>query len=499
MNITFYLYESLNPMTYAYPTVVPPETFDKEGWNRLPEPLPDADARLRSLESSLANDVEVMSYPDRQWNYQVAPDMLEVVILGGGHTGRSAAFGLRRHGISNIRILDRNPAGSEGPWRTFARNATLRTPKQVTGGLDWGIPNLNFRRWCAAIYGDEYWQSIDYIPRLLWADYINWYGRVLQLPIQNDTSIEDITWDEARQVFRLHTRNEPIHARFIIFATGMECAGGKFIPEMIRAKLPAHAYHHTMDAIDFAALKGKKVGIIGGGAGAFDNAIACLHAGVASVDIMIRRKHLVNINRIRWSEWNGYHRHYIDLPDETKWYYSIEEMRLGQLPPPNTYYEAMHHENLTLYADAPIHQISYVNGKILGIYGDCSLTHDVLICGTGFVMDLNQQPELKSLAPHVARWIDRYTPPEGDRHAVMEQFPYLGRNLEFTPRSLDHHYLKRCYYLSSGSALLSGFRANLSGLQYALPRVTYDIGRQLFLEHQPEIIEAFNGYDILDF
>jgi len=51
--------------------------------------------------------------------------------------------------------------------------------------------------------------------------------------------------------------------------------------------------------------------------------------------------------------------------------------------------------------------------------------------------------------------------------------------------------LGRCYYLSSGVTILSGFRPNLLGLQFALPRVAYDIGRQLFLNHQPEILAEF--------
>lgn len=486
-------------MTYSYPTVVPPASFTPGEWSRLPERLPNADERLQSLESALASDLDVVRYPDRNWNYQVAPDVLEVAILGGGHTGRSAAFGLQRHGIANVRILDRNPAGLEGPWRTYARNATLRTPKLVTGGLDWGIPNLNFRRWCAALYGDDYWQRMSHIPRLLWADYLDWYGRVLQLPIQNNVAIADITWNSAQQMFCLHTLTQPIHARFIIFATGMECAGGKYIPEVVSAALPPHCYRHTMDAIDFTSLAGQRIGIIGGGAGAFDNAIACLEAGAASVDILVRRKQLPNLNRIRWSEWNGFHRHYIDLPDEMKWYYSIEEVRLGQLPPPHTYYEAMHRPNLTLYADAPIHKLTYSDGKIVGTYGDRTFSHDFLICGTGFITQLDQQPELKTIAPYITRWSDHYTPPERDRHPVLEQFPYLGKCLEFTPVSAEHDYLRRCYYLSSGAALLSGFRANLSGLQFALPRVAYDIGRQLFLEHQPDILAAFHAYDRLEF
>ena len=67
------------------------------------------------------------------------------------------------------------------------------------------------------------------------------------------------------------------------------------------------------------------------------------------------------------------------------------------------------------------------------------------------------------------------------------------------PRSEEHNYLKRCYYLCSGGALVSGFRAHLSGLQFAIPRVTYDIGRQLFTEHQDDIFASFSAYDVKEY
>ena len=54
--------------------------------------------------------------------------------------------------------------------------------------------------------------------------------------------------------------------------------------------------------------------------------------------------------------------------------------------------------------------------------------------------------------------------------------------LEVLPRGSRYDYLGRCYYLSSGVTILSGFRPNLLGLQFALPRVAYDIGRQLFFK-----------------
>ncbi|MEL6553794.1 MAG: NAD(P)/FAD-dependent oxidoreductase [Cyanobacteria bacterium J06621_11] len=484
----------------------------------LPSALPDAPQRLYRLEESIREDLEIAQYPGRTWDYSRSSDILEVAILGAGHSGKSAAFGLRQRGISNVTIFDRRPAGSEGVWRAFARNAKLRSPKRITGGLDWGIPNLNFRRWCTACYGGEYWQSIQYIPRLLWAEYVDWYGQILSLPIQNNTDIQRITWNEVEQCFWLQATCKGVSAlykaRFIIFATGMECAGGKNIPAIVKNNLPTSSYHHTMDEINFSAFKDKRVMVVGGGASAFDNALLLLKAGAAAVDLTIRRKTLPNLNRIRWSEWNGYHRHYIDLPDKDKWAYSLSELRIGQLPPAHTYYQAVNHPRFSLYTDAPIREISYDSqdsssqdshfqgksckenhGEVVGRYGNHHFRHDALICGTGFVTDIDRHTVLHELSPYVARWRDRFTPSPEEEHSELANFPYLGKSLEFIPTSSDHGYLSRCYYLSCGAAYLSGFRANLTDLQFALPRIIYDIGKQLFIEHQDEIRSDFDAYD----
>ena len=490
-------------MTYIQPIPTLPVGFATEDFWQLPEPLADAEERLHRLTEAIYADLEVLNYPSKIWDYSRDHSILEVAILGAGHCGKSTAFGLRRHGIERVRIFDRSRTGQEGPWRSFARNATLRTPKQVTGGLEWGIANLHFSRWCSARYGADYWQRIQYIPRLLWADYLDWYGKILDLPIQNETHIQSITWCEAEGCFHLQAIHqgqlEQYKARFLVFATGMECAGGSKIPEIVQENLPAEVYHHTMDKIDFESFAGKRIGVVGGGASAFDNALLMLRAGAASVDIMVRRPQLTNLNRIRWSEWNGYHRHYIDLPDEMKWAYSLAEFRLGQLPPAHTYYQAISHPRLTLYTDAPVKSLTYHNNEIVGTYGDSTLSHDAMICGTGFVTDLDRQSELSAIAPHIARWKDRYIPAAGEGHAEMSGYPYLGKNLEFIPLSSEHDYLKRCYYLCSSGALVSGFSAHLSGLQFALPRVAYDIGKQLFVEHKDDIWASFTAYDVKEY
>ena len=116
------------------------------------------------------------------WNipraHGFAPEMVpngeivhDVVIIGGGQSGMVAAFGLMREKVENILIIDENPQGLEGPWITYARMPTLRSPKYLTN-MDLGIPSLTFRAWWEAQFGAEGWESLDKIPRREWMRYL---------------------------------------------------------------------------------------------------------------------------------------------------------------------------------------------------------------------------------------------------------------------------------------------------------------------------------------
>jgi cation diffusion facilitator CzcD-associated flavoprotein CzcO len=73
--------------------------------------------------------------------------------------------------------------------------------------------------------------------------------------------------------------------------------------------MPCRAlYAHTSEAIDFEALKGKRIGILGGGASAFDNANWALEQGVGEVHVFMRRKQMPRINPIRFMEKVGWPR-----------------------------------------------------------------------------------------------------------------------------------------------------------------------------------------------
>ncbi len=80
---------------------------------------------------------------------------------------------------------------------------------------------------------------------------------------------------------------------------------------------------------------------------------------------------------------------------------------------------------------------------------------------------------------------------EWQPHPELENSPYLGPALQFTPLDGKDSFVRRAFYVCSGVAHLSGFRCNLSGLQYAAQRVCHEISKMLFVENQQEIKGAF--------
>ena len=112
---------------------------------------------LADLELLLRRDLDLIRYPARPWVLsREAPDgsvALDVLIVGGGQAGVTAAFGLLKERVTNILVIDENPEGREGPWGTYARMPTLRTQKDV-GGVDLGLPNLSLRAWFEVQYED---------------------------------------------------------------------------------------------------------------------------------------------------------------------------------------------------------------------------------------------------------------------------------------------------------------------------------------------------------
>ena len=138
--------------------------------------------------------------------------------------------------ISNILVVDKNPQGSEGPWRTFARMPTLRTPKHVTGP-DQGNPNLTIRAWYEAQWGAESWDNLKLVPRTTWAQYLEWYRKFLGIPVRNDTTVGALEWNHAERCFSVPVQTkgttEVLLARKVVLATGIDGSGRWEVPGFI--------------------------------------------------------------------------------------------------------------------------------------------------------------------------------------------------------------------------------------------------------------------------
>ncbi|RKJ42678.1 FAD-dependent oxidoreductase, partial [Butyricicoccus sp. 1XD8-22] len=147
---------------------------------------------LEALNEQVKKDLSYIAHPGKEWVKPVTHEdshVYDVAIIGGGQSGLSTAFGLFRERITNITILDENPKGVEGPWITYARMITLRTPKHLPS-IDLGVPSLTFQSWFIAKFGKEAWDELDKISRNDWMEYLKWYREVLNLPVQNEVKVD---------------------------------------------------------------------------------------------------------------------------------------------------------------------------------------------------------------------------------------------------------------------------------------------------------------------
>lgn len=458
--------------------------------------LPALEAELARQLLLIGRDGEDWTRPRRHGDGHVH----DVVIIGGGQSGLAAAFGLLRERVSNILIVDENPAGFEGPWETYARMITLRTPKGLTP-IDFGVPALTYRAWWEAQHGAAGWAAVDKIARGDWMAYLRWYRRVLDLPVRNDVRV-DLIEPLDGGVHRLKLADgSALLARKVVLATGIQGGGEWYTPPMVRDALPRHLYAHTSEPIDFAALKGKRIGILGGGASAFDNANAALSMGVSTVEVFLRRKVMPRINPIRFMEQVGFTGRYPALSDAEKYAVMASFLSHNQPPTNDTFGRAAAWPGFALHLGSPWLSVEQVGDATRVTTPDASHEFDFLILSTGLVSDPGLRPELRLVADRIARWGDRFVPPEGAANALIDAHPYLGAGFELLPRDPADGAALHGLFAFNYSALISlGLSASaLSGLQTALPRLVRGVADQLFLDDRDALVADLLAYDEHEF
>jgi hypothetical protein len=462
---------------------------------------------LETLNRQVKKDLASLSVGGPEWVRPIRhPDghVYDAVIIGGGQCGLGIAFGLIRERVTNLLIIDENKAGHEGPWVTYARMVTLRTPKQLTP-IDFGIPSLTFRAWWEAQSGPESWEAIDKIPRGDWMNYLRWYRRILGLPVRNSTRLNLIE-PGADGIHHLHvmengTTEQILLARKVILATGIQGGGEWYVPPMIREKLPKRLYAHTSEKIDFDRLRGRKIAILGGGASAFDNAYYALKEGAAEVHVFARRKHLPRVNPIRQMEPSGLIAHFHTLTDAEKYAVMAHFFAFNQPPTNDTFRRASSRPGFHLHLGSPWLNVVASDAIAAVTTPQGKFNFDFLIISTGLRTDPALRPELRLVEKHIARWGDRYKAPEGIANSVLDAHPYMSSGFALLSRDEPGKKLLHGLFAFNYSALIScGLSASaLSGMKYSLPAISSAVADELFQDDHEYYLKNFFAYDEPEF
>jgi FAD-dependent urate hydroxylase len=458
---------------------------------------------VTQLSKRVRHELTYLGYPPRAWTVPRSRDgmpVLDVLIVGGGQSGLGTAFGLKLERITNVRIIDRCPRGLEGPWRRFARMREIRTPKEVTG-IDFGIPSLTARAWYEAKFGRKAWQRIDRIPQDIWRSYLDWYGNVLDLAVENEVELTSIEPDGDLLLAHLRhsDRIERVHARKIVLATGFDGSGRWRAPPLLVANLPPERYARTADDIDFRRLAGKRVGVLGAGASAFDNAAVALEAGASRVDLCFRRADIPRVNPLIWMNFAGLLGHFAELTDLERWRFMRRLLKELPVPPTqDSVWRCRSFENFAWHANCDWKSVRDESGVARVETEAGTFAFDFIIFGTGVETNLSMRPELAPIVRHIALWRDRFTPPPGEDSELLANHPYLGAAFEFTEREPGNApYLGRLHNFTFGAMASLGLTgAAIPGTKYGVRRLVNGLARDLFLEDSAIYYQDLLGYRV---
>jgi FAD-dependent urate hydroxylase len=446
---------------------------------------------LAALAAEARRDFERLLFPAPSWVPPVAgPDgrtALDVLIVGGGMCGQTAAFALMREGVRNLRIVDRAARGREGPWGTYARMDILRSPKHLTGP-DIGFPALTFRAWYEAQHGPDGWQRLYKVTTADWLAYLLWVRDTVPIPIDNGAEARTIDLDQGFVRVDLSSAwgAETIYARRVVLAGGRDGSGEPYTPSFpslpTNAREPGVPLFHSSEAIDFARFRGGRVGVLGASASAFDNAAVALETGAAEARLFSRRPHLPQVNKSKWTVFPGFFHGFADLDDAARWRIYSYILSEGVPPPHESVLRCEAHPGFAVHLAEPWLDVIPSAGGVEVVTPKARYRFDAVILATGFSVELSRRPELAHLHASIARWSDRIPPEEAARHPDCARFPYLGPGFEFIERTpgavpgLGHIHCFNAGATMSQAALAG----DIPGLAIGATRLARAIARSLF-------------------
>jgi FAD-dependent urate hydroxylase len=459
---------------------------------------------LDQLAHQVRQDFARLNFPTANWVPAMAgpggKPMLDALVVGAGLCGQTAAFALAREGVRSTRIVDREPRGREGPWGTYARMETLRSPKHLTGP-DLGFPALTFRAWYEAQHGVDGWQRLYKVATEDWLSYLLWVRDMVGVTVENDTEVTrlDPVADGVRVSLCAPARRETLYVRKVVLAGGRDGAGAPYTPAFpsLRRQPRGERVFHSSDRIDFDRFKGGRIGVLGASASAFDNAAVALESGAAEAHVFVRRPHLPQINKSKWTSFPGFFHGYRDLDDATRWRIYTYIFAEAVPPPHESVLRCERHPGFALHFAEAWLDVMPSAGGVTVVTAKAQYSFDAVIMATGFSVDLSRRPELAHLFDKISLWADHVTPQKAELHPQAAQFPYLGPGFELiqrTPGTLPG--LSHIHCFNAGSTMShAALAGDIPGLAVGANRLSCAIARSLFVASADALQSALHRHD----
>lgn len=408
----------------------------------------------------------------------------DVAVIGGAQSGTTIAYALRRAGIPRVTVLEAKTKDNAGVWLTTARMNTLRTPK-TRSGPELGNPAIGFQAWYEGLHGRQAFEAIGRIARTDWAAYLDWFQKQVDVPVRYETRLIGLEPTENGYLrLRLSGRDGESTevVRKVIFANGVEGSGGPFLPKIFEG-VSATRRAHTGDRIDFSALAGKTVGILGAATSALDAAAVALESGAAEVHLFSYRSELVVAGPGGNAQNPGAQENFHFLPDATRWKQRWTASSKGSASPRDSVLRAVALPNLFLHFKAPWNALREQGSKVAVDAGDGQHRFDFVIAGTGYQYDPSTRPELAGIADRIALWKDVYEPPAELRSDNAARTPYLGAGYELTEKVQgDAPWLADIHLFNAAAGQSFGRPVgDIPSLRTGVPRLVAAVARDLYL------------------
>jgi hypothetical protein len=276
-----------------------------------------------------------------------------------------------------------------------------------------------------------------------------------------------------------------------VFANGFAGAGGPNVPDIVR-QLPPQVWTHTASAIQFDALAGKSVAVLGAGASAFDAAATALEHGAAEVHLYSRRPFVdyqggapalaaaPPLDR----GYPNFNELFYELPDEIRWRSYLQRRRRVASVPLDSLQRAVAFSNFHLHLNSPWTQTGVAHGKVVVTVAGRTRRFDHVIAATGYAIDLSTQPELAQIHGAILRWGDHYRPPGGEEDAAGAKSPYLGAGFEYLPQAgANADYLRNIHCFNLAAQMSYGLPVGDIPSTVMHPRLIEAVAKALFVDH----------------